>query len=368
MIRKISFTVLAALTMLTTACAQEPTLKGTLGKHFLVGAAVDTSLTNGHDARSADILRTHFNSIVAENCMKGENIHPEVNRYDWSDADKTVEWGLRNGQTVIGHCLVWHSQPPKWMFADEKGDTVSRECLIGRMYSHIMNVVSRYKGKILGWDVVNEAVNDDGTMRQSPYYKIIGPEYIELAFRFAHEADPNAELYLNDYSMSKPGKRETYCRIIKELKAKGVRIDAIGLQSHHGYNFPDWAEFEKSIDAFSKLGVKLQFTEVDMNMLPNPDSFSGAEVSQHFNYDEALNPYRNGMTKKGIKLFNERYLEFFRIIERHKADIRRVTFWGVTDNQSWLNGWPVPGRYNYPLLFDRDYKAKPVMYDIMKLF
>jgi endo-1,4-beta-xylanase len=365
--RRIMFAATAWLLALG-ACAQQPTLKGTLGRYFMVGAAVDSALVRDHDPRSAEIVKTQFNSIVAENCMKGEVIHPEVNRYDWTDADRTVEWGERNGQTVYGHCLVWHSQPPKWMFTDEKGDTVSRETLIGRMYSHIMTVVSRYKGRIKGWDVVNEAVLDDGSMRPTAYYKIIGPEYIELAFRFAHEADPEAELYLNDYSMASAGRRNTYCRIIKDLQAKGIRIDAIGMQSHHGYNHPDWNEFEKSLTAFTSLGIKVQFTEIDFNMLPNPSSFHGAEVSQHFDYDKALNPYKDGLTKKAEKLFNQRYLDFFRIVERHKADVKRVTFWGVTDNQSWLNNWPIPGRTNYPLLFDRNYQAKPVVADIIKLF
>ncbi len=365
---RIILTAAASLMIMTSACAQQPTFKSTLGKHFLVGAAVDTQLVRDHDPRSAEIVKAQFNSIVAENCMKGEVIHPEVNRYDWTDADRTVEWGLKNGQAVMGHCLVWHSQPPRWMFTDEKGDTVSRETLIGRMYSHIMTVVSRYKGKIKGWDVVNEAVLDDGTMRPTPYYKIIGPEYIELAFRFAHEADPDAELYLNDYSMSNPGRRETYCRIVKDLQAKGIRIDAIGMQSHHGYNFPDWNEFEKSLVAFANLGIKVQFTELDMNMLPNPHAFSGAEISQRFNYDKQLNPYKDGLTKKAEKLFNQRYLDFFRIVQRHKDVVERVTFWGVTDNQSWLNNWPVPGRTNYPLLFDRNYQPKPVVSDIFKLF
>jgi endo-1,4-beta-xylanase len=235
---RIILTAAASLFIMASACAQQPTFKSTLGKHFLVGAAVDTQLVRDHDPRSAEIVKAQFNSIVAENCMKGEVIHPEVNRYDWTDADRTVEWGLRNGQAVMGHCLVWHPQPPRWMFTDEKGDTVSRETLIGRMYSHIMTVVSRYKGKIKGWDVVNEAVLDDGSMRPTPYYKIIGPEYIELAFRFAHEADPDAELYLNDYSMSNPGRRETYCRIVKDLQAKGITHRRHRLQSHHGTTSP----------------------------------------------------------------------------------------------------------------------------------
>ena len=358
--------------MATSVWAQkspsQPTLKDVLGKYFLVGAAVDRNLPAGEDPQAETLVKAQFNQVVAENCMKGELIHPEVNRYDWTDADRLVDWSQRNGMTLIGHCLVWHSQPPKWMFTDETGKNVSRETLIGRMYSHIMTVVTRYRGKIKGWDVVNEAFEDDGSYRKTPYYNIIGPEYLALAFQFAHEADPDAELYYNDYSMSKPGKREAVCQLVRQLKAKGIRIDAVGMQSHNGYNYPDYSDYEKSLEAFAAEGVKVMLTELDMNMLPNPKDFNGAEISQNFKLMEQYNPYVKGLDKKAQKLFNQRYLDLFRIVERHKDVISRVTFWGVNDGHTWLNDWPVKGRTNYPMLFDRDYQAKPVVKDILKLF
>ncbi len=352
----------------STVVEQLPALKDVLGKHFLIGAAVNTQLTDGTDPGSEAVVKEQYNQVVAENCMKGEKNHPEVNRFDFADGDKLVEWAQKNGKTVIGHCLVWHSQPPRWMFTDANGKQVSREVLIGRMYNHIMTVVTHYKGKVKGWDVVNEAIEDDGSYRKSPYYNIIGPEFIELAFQFAHEADPDAELYLNDYSMAKPAKREMYVKLIRNLKAKGLRIDAIGMQSHNGYNYPDYVEYEKSMDAFAAEGVKVMLTELDINMLPNPEGFSGAEISQKFELQQKYNPYVNGLDKKAQKLFDQRYLELFKIIERHKDVISRVTFWGVNDGNSWLNGWPVAGRTNYPLLFDRNNQAKPVVKDIIKLF
>ena len=358
--------------MVTSVWAQkspsQPTLKDVLGKYFLVGAAVDRNLPAGEDPQAETLVKAQFNQVVAENCMKGELIHPEVNRYDWTDADRLVDWSQCHGMTLIGHCLVWHSQPPKWMFTDETGKNVSRETLIGRMYSHIMTVVTRYRGKIKGWDVVNEAFEDDGSYRKTPYYNIIGPEYLALAFQFAHEADPDAELYYNDYSMSKPGKREAVCQLVRQLKAKGIRIDAVGMQSHNGYNYPDYSDYEKSIEAFAAEGVKVMLTELDMNMLPNPKDFNGAEISQNFKLMEQYNPYVKGLDKKAQKLFNQRYLDLFRIVERHKDVISRVTFWGVNDGHTWLNDWPVKGRTNYPMLFDRDYQAKPVVKDILKLF
>lgn len=358
--------------MATSVWAQksprQPALKDVLGKYFLVGAAVDRNLPAGEDPQAETLVKAQFNQVVAENCMKGELIHPEVNRYDWTDADRLVDWSQRHGMTLIGHCLVWHSQPPKWIFTDETGKNVSRETLIGRMYSHIMTVVTRYRGKIKGWDVVNEAFEDDGSYRKTPYYNIIGPEYLALAFQFAHEADPDAELYYNDYSMSKPGKREAVCQLVRQFKAKGIRIDAVGMQSHNGYNYPDYSDYEKSIEAFAAEGVKVMLTELDMNMLPNPKDFNGAEISQNFKLMEQYNPYVKGLDKKAQKLFNQRYLDLFRIVERHKDVISRVTFWGVNDGHTWLNDWPVKGRTNYPMLFDRDYQAKPVVKDILKLF
>ena len=348
--------------------AQIPTFQETMGKYFLIGAAVNTNLADGSDPAAEAVVKAQFNQVVAENCMKGEVNHPEVNRFDFTDGDKLADWAEKNGKTLIGHCLVWHSQPPKWMFTDEKGNLVSREVLIGRMYNHIMTVVTHYKGRVRGWDVVNEAIEDDGSYRKSLYYKIIGPEYIELAFQFAHEADPNVELYINDYSMSKSGKREAYCKLIRNLKAKGLRIDAIGMQSHNGYNYPDYAEYEKSIEAFAAEGVKVMMTELDVNMLPNPEGFSGAEISQKFELMKKYNLYEKGLDKKAQKLFNQRYLDLFKIIERHKNVISRVTFWGVNDDHSWLNGWPIPGRTNYPLLIDRNNEVKPVAKEIMKLF
>lgn len=345
----------------TVAVRAQLTLKNTVGKHFLIGAAISDAALRDGDAAALRIAKQHFNCVVGENCMKGEKIHPEENRYDWTLADSLANFAKDNNMTLIGHCLVWHSQPPRWMFTDAAGKYVSRDTLISRMRRHIFDVVGRYRGRVKGWDVVNEAVNDDGSMRQSHYYNIIGPDYIELAFRFAHEADPNAELYINDYSMANPAKRATYCRLVREMKAKGLRIDAIGMQAHCGLDYPDLREFENSIDSFAALGVKVMITELDVNVLPNPKGFGGADVSSNYQYTEKLNPYRNGISKEGDKAFTLRYVDLFNIFYRHRQQISRVNLWGISDRTSWLNDYPVKGRTNYPLLFDRNYKAKKVV-------
>lgn len=344
-------------------------LKDAVGQDFLVGVALNTQQT----AASADLaitraIETHFNSIVAENCMKPEALQPQEGKFKWSKADRFVEFGLKRGMVVIGHVLVWHSQTPDWFFKDSQGKPASKEQLIQRMRTHIHTVVGRYRGRIKGWDVVNEAIEDDGTYRQSPWYQIIGPEYIELAYQFAHEADPEAELYYNDFSMAGPAKRKKVCEVIASLKRKGLRIDGIGMQSHNGLTWPSLEDYEASIDAFSALGCQVMITELDMNVLPNPDSFSGAEVSQSFEYSEKMNPYKNGLPADVEKRINERWLDFFRIYKKHRRQISRVCVWGLSDAQSWMNDWPITGRTAYPLLFDRQNQTKPVLQDIIKMF
>lgn len=360
--------LILSLILLPVAAKAQSTLKSTVGKYFLIGTAVTDDAVWGRDTVSARVARDNFNSIVAENCMKGETLHPTEDTYDWTDADQTVKFGTDNGMAVIGHVLVWHSQPPKWMFTDAEGDTVSREVLIDRMYHHITTVVTHFKGKIKGWDVVNEAFNDDGTYRESPYYKIIGKDFIPLAFRFAHAADPDVELYYNDYSLAKPAKRAAVCRLVRELKAEGLRIDGVGMQSHNGTDYPDLADYEASIKAFIGEGVKVHISELDLNMLPNPKEISGAEISQKADYEQAMDPYRKGLTKAARKTFEERYLAFFALYKKYAAGIARVTLWGTTDATSWLNDWPIQGRTNYPLLFDRQGREKPVVRKIEAMY
>lgn len=362
--------VMAPLLALSTQSFSKKTepLRHTVGKYINIGAAVNDSIIWGRDNEAAAIVKAQFNCIEPENCMKAEKIHPREHAYHWDDADRYVAFGEENGLAVYGHCLVWHSQAARWMFVDGNGQPASRPLLISRMREHIHNVVGRYKGRVKGWDVVNEAVNEDGSLRDTLFCRLIGPDYIKLAFRFAHEADPDAELYINDYSMSNPKKRETYCSIVKEMKSEGLRIDGIGMQSHCGLDYPDLEEYEKSIVAFAKLGVKVMVTELDVNVLPAPETFSGADVGQSFAYREKLNPYPDGLPDSIQRLFDARYLALFDIYRRHRDKIDRINFWNVSDGDSWLNNWPIHGRVNYPTLFGRDHKAKGVVKKINEMF
>ncbi len=358
------------LTLCLPVCmmAQQETLRETVGNYFHIGCAVNSSIVQATDSKANELVRTQFNSIVAENCMKAEHLSPREGEWNWAEADAFVAFGEANHMQIIGHCLVWHSQTAEWMFRDKNGKEVSREVLIQRMRWYIRTVVGRYKGHIAGWDVCNESFEDDGTRRQSPWQRIIGDDYIELAYRFAHEADPDAELYYNDYSMSVPAKYNAVCEMVKSLKAKGLRIDAVGMQSHNGLTWPKLVEYDRAIDAIAATGVKVIISELDMNVLPNPDSFSGAEVSQQFEYSAKMDPYANGIDKRTQDLFGERWQAFFYLYRHHCHQIARVTFWAVGDADSWLNDWPIPGRHAHATLFDRDYNPKPFLKEIIKMY
>ncbi len=342
------------------------TLKSALSGKFLIGAAINDDQASGKDTLSDKILLQQFNSITAENCMKSEVIQPVEGKFDFTQADRYVDFGVRNNLYVHGHVLIWHSQAPKWFFTDVEGKDVSREVLIERMRKHITTVMTRYKGKIKSWDVVNEAIMDDGSFRPSKFYQIIGEDYIRLAFQFAREVDPEAQLIYNDYSMAHPGRRAGVIKMIRNLQQQGVKVDGIGMQGHFSMDFPSVAEEEKSIVEFAALGVKVMITELDITVIPFPTKNVGADVGMKYAYDKKMNPYPNGMPKKVAAQWNKRMGEFFKLFIKHSDKISRVTIWGVTDHQTWRNDWPIPGRKDYPLLFDRNYQPKPVVKAIIR--
>jgi endo-1,4-beta-xylanase len=357
--------------LLFASCKQQATESQTLkdaykGK-FLIGAAINTQISSGQDTASVRVLKAEFNSITAENCMKSENLQPERGVFFFEDADRFVQFGEENNMAIIGHCLIWHSQAPKWFFTDENGEDVSREELIKRMENHITTVVSRYKGKIKGWDVVNEAILDDGSWRESKFYRIIGEDFVKLAFEFARAADPDCELYYNDYSMANEGKRNGVVNMIKKLQEAGIKVEGIGMQGHCTLDFPNLEAFEKSIVAFSGLGCQVNITELDLTVLPAPNPNVGADVATSFEYQQSLNPYPDGLPEEMANQLYDRYEDLFKLFLKHQDKINRVTLWGITDDASWRNGWPIPGRTDYALLFDRNYQPKPVVEELVKL-
>ncbi len=358
---------LIILSIAFAGCKTKPEigLKDAFKDKFLIGVAMNTWQIVGKDSLSDKIIKNNFNSIVAENCMKSEVLQPVEGEFDFALADQFVDFGTKNKMFVVGHTLIWHSQTPKWFFIDENGNEVSPEVLKERMKSHIQTVVTRYKGRVHGWDVVNEAIEDDGTWRKSKFFKILGEDFIRLAFEYAREADPKAELYYNDYNMAIQKKRNAVVAMVNKYKAQGVKIDGIGMQGHLMMDFPTVNEFEKSIVAFGSTGAKVMITELDLSILPNPFSQSSADVSLKAEYQEKMNPYKNGVPEEANARWEKLLSEFFTVFIRHHKVISRVTLWGLTDKHSWKNNFPIRGRTDYPLLFDRNYQPKPIVKKIM---
>jgi endo-1,4-beta-xylanase len=352
--------------VLTTACGQTPapsvapaaTLKDAFRGAFRVGAALNSDQFFERDARGAALVKAQFNTITAENALKWEHVHPRPNTYDFAAPDQYVAFGEKNGMFLVGHTLVWHNQTPRWVFEDASGKPVGRDTLLARMRDHIQTVVGRYKGRIKGWDVVNEALDEDGTLRRSPWLTIIGDDYIVKAFEYAHEADPAAELYYNDYSVENAAKRNGAVQLITKLKAQGVPVAAIGLQGHDKMDWPTPAQQDSTIVALAKLGVKVNITELDVDVLPPAVQNRTADVSMRAQHDPRTNPYASGLPDSVQRALAARYASLFQVFLAHRDVIDRVTFWGVGDGDSWLNNWPVPGRVSYPLLFDRQDSPK----------
>jgi endo-1,4-beta-xylanase len=351
---------------LTMNSSAQPALKDVFKNDFLIGAALNPAQFCESNAMEAALIRRQFNTITPENVLKWELVHPAPGRYDFALADRYVEFGEKNKMAIIGHTLVWHNQTPRWVFQDDQGKPVSREILLQRMREHIFTVVGRYKGRIKGWDVVNEALAEDGSLRPSPWLKITGEDFILKAYQFAHEADPQAELYYNDYSLENKPKQRGAVALIRQLQAQGVKIAAVGLQSHVKMDWPSSGREEAAIAAFAKLGVKVNITELDVDVLPPASKDVTAEVSKNFKRSEKLNPYAGGLSEAMQQQLAGRYAKLFGVFLKHRQDIGRVTFWGVTDGDSWLNNWPVRGRTSHPLLFDRAGKPKPAFDQVIQ--
>ena len=341
-------------------------LKDAFKNSFYIGTALNSGQIFERDTVDNFVIKKNFNAIVSENCMKAMFIHPQEDSYFWEESDAFVEYGIQNDMFITGHTLAWHSQTPDWLFIDQNGKEVSRDILIERMKSHITTVMQRYKGKVKGWDVVNEAILDDGSFRNSKYYEIIGEDWVELAFRFAQEADSEAELYYNDYNMASPLKREGVYKMIKDIQNKGVKVTGIGMQCHLNIDRPGVEEFEESIKRFSELG-SVMITEMDISVLPWPGENISAEVSMSEAYQLQMDPFKEGLSESMEDSLNNKFFEFFELFQKYQEAITRVTLWGVNDKYSWKNNWPIRGRTDYPLLFNRDNSPKRAVNDIIEL-
>ncbi|WP_020605381.1 endo-1,4-beta-xylanase [Spirosoma spitsbergense] len=333
--------------------AADPTLRDAYKNYFPVGVAVAPRNLTGPEA---ELIIRQFSSVTPENAMKMGPIHPQENKYFWQDADAIVDFAGKNGLKVRGHTLCWHNQTPGWFFTDSLGSQVSREVLLGRLKRHITDVVSRYKGKVYAWDVVNEAVPDTGTdtYRQSKFYSILGEEYIEKAFEYAHAADPNAVLFYNDYNTENPAKQDKIYQLLKKLKEKKVPINGVGLQGHWSIYEPTAKEVDNSINRFASLGLVVQITELDLSVYPK-------EHVRRQRRDTDKSEFTLDMTDKQAA----QYKMLFEQFRKHKGKVTGVTFWNVSDKSTWLDNFPVPGRKDHPLLFDQNYQPKKAFWGVV---
>lgn len=345
-----------------TTTSSVPSLKETFKKDFLIGTALSAQQIEEKDSGAAKLVPQQFNAATPENIMKAEIIHPGWDRYNFDLADKMVAYAKKNDIKLTAHTLIWHSQTPAFLRGIKDADSIKQYFV-----NHITTVASRYDGKVYSWDVVNEALNEDGTLRNSIFLQKLGDDYIVEAFRLAQKAAPNTKLYYNDYNIEQPKKRAGAIAIIKKIQAAGVRIDGVGIQGHWHIDNPPMENIEESIKEFSALGVQVAFTELDLSVLPNPRGRNNsADISQTAQYNESINPYTKGLPDSVQQKLATAYANLFNLFLKYKDNIDRITFWGVNDGQSWLNGFPVRGRTNYPLLFDRQYNPKPAFYRVIE--
>jgi endo-1,4-beta-xylanase len=333
-------------------------LREIVKERFLLGAALNDAQIAGQDPVALEIVRRHFSSISPENVLKWDVVHPEPDRFEFAAADQYVALGAKHGLFVVGHVLVWHEQTPSWVFEGAPGATLDPELLLSRLRAHVRTVVGRYRGRVQAWDVVNEAFEDDGTWRKTPWYATLGEEYVSRAFEFAHEADPDAQLYYNDYNLWKTAKRQEAVRLVTSLRERGIRIDGICEQAHWLLDDPALQDIEAEIVDLAETGRQVIISELDVDPLPRPEGLTGADVSKRVALTPDLDPYAHGLPEGLQQRLARRYADIFSVFVKHRA-VSRVTFWGVTDADTWLNNWPVPGRTNHPLLWDRQGRPKP---------
>lgn len=338
-----------------------PALKDVFKDDFRIGVALSLDQISGREPEAEALAAGQFNSITPENILKWEEVHPEPGLYQFDAPDKYVAFGEKHGMQIIGHTLVWHAQTPDWVFQDASGNNPSREALLERMKEHIFTVMRRYKGRIHGWDVVNEAVKSDGSLRKSKWLEIIGEDYIQKAYEFARQADPDAELYYNEYDLYKRPKCEGVARLVQNLQAQGVRVDGVGIQGHWSLEHPPFSDIEILIRTLSELNVPLMITELDISVLPfHPIDAAIVDISSFdAQKQKAFNPYPDGLPDTVQRELAERYADLFALFLKHRDAFGRITFWAVHDKQSWRNYWPITGRTDHPMLFDREGRPKP---------
>lgn len=330
-------------------------LKDYYADYFPIGVAVSPRALKTDEVQ---LVVQQFNSLTPENAMKMAPIHPTEKEYNWKDADSIVAFAQRNNLRLRGHTLCWHNQAPRWIFTDSTGQNVSKEVLLQRLKDHITTVVSRYKGKIYAWDVVNEVISDraDEYFRKSPWYTICGEEFVAKAFQYAHEADPDALLFYNDYNEISAVKREKIFRLVQSLKDAGVPIHGVGLQGHWAINEPSYSQLDSTLQRFSQLGLKIQITELDISVYPKEHN---ARERKAVDADTTFTAQKEQQQMAVYKMC-------FELFRKYKQHISGITFWNISDRSSWLDNFPVRGRKDHPLLFNAALEPKKAFWEVVK--
>lgn len=325
-----------------------PSLKDIYADQFLVGFASGSYLW-----RDEALVLSHYNAFTAENEMKPASVQPSENYYTFDGADSLAGWAIQNDVTLVGHTLVWHSQSPDWMWYRPDGSLRSRDEGLQIMEEHINTVAGRWAGQVYQWDVVNEAIvlgETPSDLRNSPWLQVIGEDYIEQAFRFAHAADPNALLLYNDYNSTEPAQRDAIYNLAKGLLEKDVPIHGIGLQGHWGINGPSEQRIREAIELYASLGLSINITELDVSV---------------YDWDDRSNLYPDRLPLEVQHKQAEQIAMYFRVFNEYSDVIDRVSFWGITDRNTWLNDYPENNRPNHPLLFDRESQPKPAFWAVV---
>ncbi len=325
---------------------KNPSLSQFYAGRFSLGAAVEPAQLETAEGK---LLGWHFNSLVAENAMKPLELQPAEGRFDFSGADRIVAFAQRHGMKVRGHTLLWHERTPEWFWQGADGRPASRRLLLERLRAHIHATVGRYRGRVYAWDVVNEVIDpaQKNCLRDDNWFQRVGPDYIDWAFRFAHDADPSARLFVNDFETTNLDKRECLLWVVKGLRERGVPVHGVGHQMHISIDSPGAREIDETLGKFAALGVENQITELDISFYRSPGQRLPGSESEL-------------LARQGA-----RYEELFRVFLAH-ADVTAVTFWGISDANTWLVRGRFAGRGDKPLPFDADQQPKPAYWGVLR--
>lgn len=338
------------------------TLREAAGDALLIGCPV--GYEDFEDPALLALVRREFNCITVETELMPFKLGAERDAFAFEPADRIVAWAEAHDLPIFGHMLLWDYRTPDWLFRDADGHPLPREQGIAHLREYIHKAMTHYRGRFIAWNVVNEAISDEPGeyLRDTAARRSIGDDYIDLAFQFAAEADPHVELYYNDYNVVIPEKRDKILRLVRELRANGRRVDAVGLQGHWMLDFPEAEWIDAAVEVFAREGFKVRITELDVDVLPR--TVSGANMAT---VEHGPNPYPDGLPAEMQERLAERYWEIFDRLLRHDAVVS-ITFWGSHDARSWLNDFPVTGRTNYPLLFDGRLQRKPAHAAVLEAF